>query len=141
MPREGSDVLDKLEASVVATDGCSMRKRGAVKKHQLQIASVTTQVAISRRITHFKLQLRIVWKKEGAGGEEHSMFKHGRSGVTMAIRPKHSYNAGTEHVGFSSTRQALPAPSAERRVVFGEYHDAGDRSIPRPRCKGAKYIL
>ena len=35
-------------------------------------------------------------------------------------RPSHPYNAGTEHVGFSPTRQTLLAPSAKRREVFGE---------------------
>ena len=38
-------------------------------------------------------------------------------------RPSHPYNAGTEHVGFSRTRQTLLAPSAKRREVFGEPHE------------------
>ena len=38
-------------------------------------------------------------------------------------RPSHPYNAGTEHVGFSPTRQTLPAPSAKRREVIGESHE------------------
>ena len=38
-------------------------------------------------------------------------------------RPSHPYNAGTEHVGFSPTRQTLLAPSAKRREVFGESHE------------------
>ena len=33
-------------------------------------------------------------------------------------RPSHRYNAGTEHVGFSPTRQALLSPSAKRRDTF-----------------------
>ena len=37
-------------------------------------------------------------------------------------RPSHPYNAGTERVGFSSTRQTLLAPSANSREVFGESH-------------------
>ena len=53
----------------------------------------------------------------------YSIFMHGRSGMTIAIRPSHSYYAGTEHVGFSPTRQALPAPSARRREVLGESHE------------------
>ena len=32
----------------------------------------------------------------------------------------HPYYAGTEHVGFLPTMQTLLAPSAKRRVVFGE---------------------
>ena len=35
--------------------------------------------------------------------------------------PSHPYYAGTEHVGFSPTRQTLLAPSANRRgELFGE---------------------
>ncbi|CAN0487828.1 unnamed protein product [Laminaria digitata] len=37
--------------------------------------------------------------------------------------PSHPYNAGTEHVVFSPTRQTLLAPSANRREVFGESHE------------------
>ena len=39
-------------------------------------------------------------------------------------RPSHSYYAGTEHVGFSPTTQTFLAPSAKRREVFGESHEA-----------------
>ena len=38
-------------------------------------------------------------------------------------RSSHPYYAGTEHVGFSPTRQTLLAPSAKRREVFDELHD------------------
>ena len=43
----------------------------------------------------------------------------------MTIRPPHPYNAGTEHVGFSPTRQTSRAPNAKkkRREVFGERVD------------------
>ena len=34
--------------------------------------------------------------------------------VPMTSRPSHQYNAGTEHVGFSPTRQILLAPSAKQ---------------------------
>ena len=56
-------------------------------------------------------------------GGVYSILMHGRTGITIAIRPSHPYNAGTEHVGFSPTRQALLAPSAKRREVFGESHE------------------
>ena len=39
-------------------DGGSMARKGVVKERLLQIISVTTQVAISRRVARFKLQLR-----------------------------------------------------------------------------------
>ena len=55
----GSNFIDQLEASVVGgRDGGSMTRKGVVKEHLLQIISVTTQVAISRRVSRFKLQLR-----------------------------------------------------------------------------------
>ena len=43
-------------------------------------------------------------------------------GVSYDHRPSHPYNTGTEHVGFSPTRQSLLAPSARQREVFGESH-------------------
>ena len=56
---EGSNSIDQLAASVVGgTDGGSMARKGGVKERLLQIISVTTQVAISRRVARFKLQLR-----------------------------------------------------------------------------------
>ena len=45
---------------------------------------------------------------------------HGRSRMTIDPR---IYYAGTEHVGFSPTRQKLLAPSAKRREVLGELHE------------------
>ena len=55
------------------------------------------------------------------GGRACTQFVHGRS--RMTINPEHPYYAGTEHVGFSPTRQTLLAPSAKRREVFGESHE------------------
>ena len=56
---EGSYFIDQLAASVVgARDGGSMARKGVLKERLLQIVSVTTQVAISRRVSRFKLQLR-----------------------------------------------------------------------------------
>ena len=47
---------------------------------------------------------------------------HGRSRMTIdPCIP--TYHAGTEHVGFSPTRQALFAPSEKRREVSGESHE------------------
>ena len=34
------------------------------------------------------------------GGGVYSIFRHGRSRMTIAIRPSHTHNGGTEHVGF-----------------------------------------
>ena len=39
-------------------DGGSMARKGVVKERLLQIISVTTQLAISRRVARFKLQLK-----------------------------------------------------------------------------------
>ena len=57
------------------------------------------------------------------GGGVYSIFMHGRSRMTIGYRPLHTYNAGTEHVGFSPTRQTLLAPSAKRLEEFGESHE------------------
>ena len=38
-------------------------------------------------------------------------------------RPWRLYNAGTEHVGFSPTRQILLTPSAKHREVLGESNE------------------
>ena len=55
---EASNFIDQLVASVVGSrDGGSMGRKGVVKERLLQIVSVTTQVAISRRVSRFKLQL------------------------------------------------------------------------------------
>ena len=62
-------------------------------------------------------------RSERGGGGRYSTLMHSRSPMTIAIRPSHPYNGGTEHVGFPPTRQALLAPSAKRREVFGESHE------------------
>ena len=59
---------------------------------------------------------------------------HGRSRM-YDRRPWHPYNAGTEQVGFSPTRQALLAPSARRREVFGESHEGRVASYQEPLLK------
>ena len=57
--RVGSNFIDQLSASVVGgRDGGSMTRKEVVTEHLLHITSVTTQVAISRRVSRFKLQLR-----------------------------------------------------------------------------------
>ena len=45
------------------------------------------------------------------------------SGMTIVVWPLYLYNAGTEHVGFSPTRQTSRASSAKRREVFGDSHE------------------
>ena len=56
---EGSNFIDQLAASVVGgRDGGSMARKRVVKERLLQIIAVTTQVATSRRVAGFKLQLR-----------------------------------------------------------------------------------
>ena len=55
--------------------------------------------------------------RKGRGGGA-LIIMHGRSRMTS-----HPYNAGTENVGFSPTRQTSLAPSAKRREVLGESHE------------------
>ena len=48
--KKGSDLIDQVVASMVGgTDGPSPSRKGVCKEHLFQIASTTTQVAISRR--------------------------------------------------------------------------------------------
>ena len=53
---------------------------------------------------------------------------HGRS--RMTIDPRVPTLPRTEHVGFSPTRQALLAPTAKLRDVFGEPHERGGGERP-----------
>ena len=51
------------------------------------------------------------------------MFMHGRSRMIIWYRPSHPHNAGTEHVGFSPTRQIVEwgvmiCPACERMPTF-----------------------
>ena len=50
----------------------------------------------------------------------------------MQPLPWDDCNAGTEHVGFSPTRQTSLAPSAKRREVFGESHEGWAASYQEP---------
>ena len=54
-----------------------------------------------------------------SGGGVHIVM-YGRSGMT--IDPRIPYNARTQHVGFSPTRQTLLAQSAKRRGVLSLIH-------------------
>ena len=54
------------------------------------------------------------------GGRGYSVFAWPQS---YDHRPSHPYYVGPEYIGFSPTRQALLAPSAKHREVFGESHE------------------
>ena len=70
--------------------------------------------------------------KSRGGGGAGTQFVHGRSRMIVDLRP---YYAGTEHIGFSPTMQALLAPSAKRREVFGESHEGQTASFHEPLGK------
>ena len=56
--KEGSDLIDQMAAHVVGgTDGSSLVRKGVCKERLFQIISLTTQVAISRRIRRYHLAL------------------------------------------------------------------------------------
>ena len=55
---------------------------------------------------------------------------HGRS--RTAIGPRELAYAGTEHVGFSPTRQTMLGPSAKRCEVLGESHEGWAASYKEP---------
>ena len=54
----------------------------------------------------------------------------------MTIGPSHPYNAGTENVGFSLSRQTLLAPSTKRREVSGESSDWRAATCYEPQTFG-----
>ena len=56
--------------------------------------------------------------RTSCGGGCVLIIMHGRIRKTS-----HPYNAGTEYVGFSPTRQTLLARSAKHREVLGESHE------------------
>ena len=43
---------------------------------------------------------------------------HGRSRKTTAIRPSHTYSAGTEHVGVSTDKSDMDGGAGHRVVRF-----------------------
>ena len=55
---EGSNLIDQLAASVGGGRDRGSTARKGVKERLLQIVSVTTLVAISKRVSRFKPQLR-----------------------------------------------------------------------------------
>ena len=70
---EGSNFIDQPAASVVGG-------RDVVKERLLQIISVTTQIAISRRVARFKLQLRDhqeIWSRGGGDADPHRWLGDG----------------------------------------------------------------
>ena len=57
--KEGSDLIHQLAASIVGgMDGSCLARKGVSKERIFRIISVTTQVAISRRVNRYKLALR-----------------------------------------------------------------------------------
>ena len=66
--KEGSDLIDQVAASIVGgMDASSLRRKGVCKERLFEIISVTTQVAISRRVHRYRLSLR---DRQAAGGRE-----------------------------------------------------------------------
>ena len=55
---KGSKFIDQLAASVVGGRDGGSGKKGVMKERLFQIVSVATLVAVSRRVSRFKLQLR-----------------------------------------------------------------------------------
>ena len=66
--KEGSDLIDQVAASTVGgTDASSLARKGVCKERLVQIISVTTQVAISRRVHRYRISLR---DRQAARGRE-----------------------------------------------------------------------
>ena len=69
--KEGSDLIDQMAACIVGgTDASSLGRKGVCKERPFPIISVTTQVAISRRVHRYRLFLRD--RQAARGGEEES---------------------------------------------------------------------
>ena len=66
--KEGSDLIDQAAASIVGgTDASFLARKGVCKERLFQFFSVTTQVAISRRVYRYRLSLR---DRQAARGRE-----------------------------------------------------------------------
>ena len=62
----GSDLFDQMAAGIVrGTGGSSLARKGVCKERLVQIISVTTQVAISRRVHRYQLAL---WDRQVTRG-------------------------------------------------------------------------
>ena len=73
--KEGSKLIDQLAASIIGgTDGGSLSIKGVCKEHLFQVISVTTQVAISRRLHRYKLALRDRQAARGRREEDGGLF-------------------------------------------------------------------
>ena len=87
---EGSYYIDQLAATVVGgRDRRSMARKGVLKERLLQIVSVTTQVAISRRVSRFNLQLRDgqdARRGQGGGDDTPMIHAHPWRGVGVWTR-------------------------------------------------------
>ena len=63
---EGYEFIDELATHAAGgRDGGSMAQKGVFKERLLQVISVATQVAISRRVQRYKLSLRGRQHEEG----------------------------------------------------------------------------
>ena len=73
--REGSEFIDHVAMNVVrGRGGGQMAKKGICKERLLQIVSVTTQIAISRRVHRYKLALRDRQAARGRREEEEGLM-------------------------------------------------------------------
>ena len=73
--REGSEFIDHLATSVVGgREAGTMAKKGICNERLLQIVSVTSQVAISRRVHRNKLALRDRQAARGRREEEEGLM-------------------------------------------------------------------
>eukprot|EP00904_Undaria_pinnatifida_P007999 jgi/Undpi1/4329/HiC_scaffold_17.g07695.m1 len=64
----GRDLIDQVAATIVGgTDASSLARKGVCKERLFQTISVTTQVAISRRVHRYRLSLR---DRQAARGRE-----------------------------------------------------------------------
>lgn len=71
--KEGSNVIDQVAAIIAGgTDGSSLTRKGVCKQRLFQVISVTTEVAISRRVHRYKTGTVGPQGYYGSGGRNRS---------------------------------------------------------------------
>ena len=85
--KEDNDLIDQVAASITGgTDGSSLARKGACKERLFQIVSVTTQVAISRRLHRYRLALRDRQAARGREDEAGKLRPMAWGGMLMRIK-------------------------------------------------------
>ena len=98
----GSDLIDQVAASVVGgTNASFLARKGVCKERLFQIISVTTQVAISRRVHRYRPSLR---DRQAARGRKNREDYGHWPGVAMLMRIKVDSQLKYIYIGKGNSR-------------------------------------